>query len=524
MFCRKCGSQIKDGVKFCVKCGSPVDQTDNSASKSKDRIKDVKGKRKSKVSKKIIGIACVLAVVLVAIIVWRVSPFFQQKYEGEIIFETEYDIEGYFQECFIVSKNDGMLYGVLDMEGEEIIPIKYDYITVGNYYEVMEGDDITAYLCAVYEDEYTLFNTKGKEIFSSEEYTIGTLYQECFVVSKNDGVLYGVLDIKGEEVIPVRYDSVYFLYTEIEGEGITPYFSAKYEDEYTVFDIEGNKIMQSDSYISQIVGEIETTEETYFKSISDGYRTIVTYDSQGDIVNNISLELSIQMDEEDIIQNFRWITEDCFVFELIDYSSDSSRGVWYAMVYANGEIQYLSEGVFGEEYVYEDEYIFEVCYDSGGETVKCYAIDAKGNLRSGGTELFTDSAEYYVDESGELVYSVEADGETDWGEVEFEEINRKLYESNGTWKLVDDEGEAVYDERYYSCFVMNYCYFLSNEDNELCMINSYGNKVIDYGWLEVKNNAVYFLGWQVQEDKFFVGDDGICFAFYDDVYFFSNLE
>lgn len=29
MFCRKCGKEVKDGLKFCTNCGAPLNQTSN---------------------------------------------------------------------------------------------------------------------------------------------------------------------------------------------------------------------------------------------------------------------------------------------------------------------------------------------------------------------------------------------------------------------------------------------------------------------------------------------------------------
>lgn len=41
---------------------------------------------------------------------------------------TEYDLEDYASGYIIVSKNDGLLYGVIDKEGNEVIPVEYDNI------------------------------------------------------------------------------------------------------------------------------------------------------------------------------------------------------------------------------------------------------------------------------------------------------------------------------------------------------------------------------------------------------------
>lgn len=43
MFCTKCGNQIKDGFKFCPKCGTPVYvEKEKAESENKTRVDDVK--------------------------------------------------------------------------------------------------------------------------------------------------------------------------------------------------------------------------------------------------------------------------------------------------------------------------------------------------------------------------------------------------------------------------------------------------------------------------------------------------
>ena len=36
MFCRNCGAQLKEGAKFCPKCGTPVTQTQSTAGQQYD--------------------------------------------------------------------------------------------------------------------------------------------------------------------------------------------------------------------------------------------------------------------------------------------------------------------------------------------------------------------------------------------------------------------------------------------------------------------------------------------------------
>ena len=97
-----------------------------------------------------------------------------------LLFSTEYDVVDYCQGCFIVSKNDGLLYGVLDMHGNELIPCDYDEIEFLNKDAVINGkeDELLIDLC--YENLHTIIDNTGEIIIENRreyirciEYEIG---------------------------------------------------------------------------------------------------------------------------------------------------------------------------------------------------------------------------------------------------------------------------------------------------------------------------------------------------------------
>ena len=80
-------------------------------------------------------------------------------------------------------------------------------------------------------------------IFMREK-NVGSLfsYGIRFIVSKPDCMIYGVLDIEGNEIIPVIYNEIKLLHgkgraAELTG---TRYFKAKYKNTYIIFDYDGN--------------------------------------------------------------------------------------------------------------------------------------------------------------------------------------------------------------------------------------------------------------------------------------------
>ena len=51
MFCTKCGNQIKDGFKFCPKCGTPIYvEKEKDESEVKSQVEEVKKKASSSIA------------------------------------------------------------------------------------------------------------------------------------------------------------------------------------------------------------------------------------------------------------------------------------------------------------------------------------------------------------------------------------------------------------------------------------------------------------------------------------------
>jgi hypothetical protein len=81
-----------------------------------------------------------------------------------------------------------------------------------------------------------------------------------------------------------------------------------------------------------------------------------------------------------------------------------------------------------------------------------------------------------------------------------------LYTSNDTWKLVDDNNNPIYDERYFKKYEIdgeNNCFALENEDTQICLFNRNAKLMVDYGILEMRNDNLYLNGESatVYEDK-----------------------
>lgn len=98
-------------------------------------------------------------------------------------------------------KKDGK-YGMINLEGKELIPCEYDEITA------MEG--IRDTFKAIKEGKRGIFNQEGKEIIPMQYTDIANLgkdSKEGFIVKQEDGK-YGVVDYSNQTVLENKYEEV----------------------------------------------------------------------------------------------------------------------------------------------------------------------------------------------------------------------------------------------------------------------------------------------------------------------------
>lgn len=98
MFCRKCGQEIKEGAKFCVKCGTPVSgdapfsqNTDAVPAPKKEQAAPKAQPQEKKKSGKglIIALVCVILILLGIVVALAVYYFSQSKNESNSRWEVE---------------------------------------------------------------------------------------------------------------------------------------------------------------------------------------------------------------------------------------------------------------------------------------------------------------------------------------------------------------------------------------------------------------------------------------------------
>lgn len=348
-----------------------------------------------------------------------------QQHSGDIVIETEYDVKEYCKNCFIVSKNDDLLYGLLDISGNEILQVKYDDLSFLNLNQVREGKNENVYIDAEYEGQHQIFDSLGNRIFDEDvsviNYSYGKGDEDSAFWFANDKVNKIAKIYKEDRTLIQEID--YSQYSDLAMKWCCP--------DYYFATILNNKI----------------------KGNSIKVKTIATY-----LYNKSGI-----------------LTEQWDAAQLLDHLGYENNVYYFWLLFEDAS--------YGK-----------------------YLLDSNGK-----TELLEKMTQQEATQeiASAFISQPEAqDVEREWKLGKNKEL--RLYYSNETFKLENEYGEPLYDERYYECYHENGCYILMNEDNQACVINGNGSRVIDYGWLEVRGNQMYFLGKQLDTDHFLNGGDVIC--------------
>ncbi len=341
---------------------------------------------------------------------------------------------------------------------------------------------------------------KNGDIVFSTEYRIEDYREGCFIVSKSDGLLYGVLDDEGNEIISLKYDNIEFLDANtINREN--QFLVIEYEGEKKIINSKGEIVIDKDINIIQYKLPIKYDENTPCFIYRDGGKMIL-YKENGDIV----LERDYGKHDETAI-NF--ISDKYFVVSQTDINWESQSK---AEISGGGVTLYDMEGekinswdncnMFNRLFIDGDKVFFYVASENAYHKK---IVDKDGNVEEDENIYGMKELENAIKADLYPNYTEEINTDKDTYGLE----NGILYKSNKTWKLTDEYGKAIYDERYYDCKEINGCYLLKNEDNEICLISSKGIKLIDYGHLTKKVNEIYFMNTELTEKTLFASAEKV---------------
>lgn len=262
MYCKKCGNEIKEGMKFCENCGTPVVEQNNNS--------EISTKQKKRISKKIV-IALVTAAVVIAALIVLLVNLFSPKYD----LTSMYDIE--------ITGGSG--YASASCYKKEAEFAKFEKEIKAKYPKVLFGYELNGDNQYKYKDSWTGELKEGYVEFSdlvdvgdpipSENIKNGTVVKVVIKVNEEVCMKYGIKGLKGGTI-------------EKKAEGLK-----KVNNSLDVFDgvelkLEDDNTENLDPYLSPSVvynGKISDVNKNSFEVTAKGDgKYLVTYVGESSIV------------------------------------------------------------------------------------------------------------------------------------------------------------------------------------------------------------------------------------------------
>ena len=197
---------------------------------------------------------------------------------GDILIPMEYDALGTFIDGKVFAKKDTKI-GVLNEEGEEVLPLQYDEIYMGenNTFIMKEGSI------------YSSCDLKTKTTLNIDEvYKVN----EKILIFSNENK-FGIMNYKGEIIIPNTFDEISTFIDKI--------FIGYKEQKYSLYNLKNEKISGDYDFIEQI-GNNE-------------------YKGGNNEIGNYAF-LSAYISTEDKYENIRKYDESIYIGELKNDTSD----------------------------------------------------------------------------------------------------------------------------------------------------------------------------------------------------------
>lgn len=233
MYCGKCGKELAGEEKFCPRCGSPIPRAGKNS---------IHKKKRHKARKIFIGVVCILIMAGVGTAIYQFvyKDIFGEQYlavvvnqdekwgyineKGKEVIPCEYDYAHYVWTNGVTiigekteENKEGYKFGLIDAKGKMVIEPKYDRFGMGNGIIAMaeqvglndEGESVF---------EWGFFNSQGEMITDFKYQDVESLFVNkngLTVVSNtvdlNGNTInkYGVVNEKGEEIIPLEYTYIW---------------------------------------------------------------------------------------------------------------------------------------------------------------------------------------------------------------------------------------------------------------------------------------------------------------------------
>lgn len=374
------------------------------------------------------------------------------------------------------------------------------------------------------QQEQLVTNSSLSTDYHIEDYENGYL-----IISKSDGLLFGVIDRNNNTILPVEYDEISFV--DSNGNTDKQYFCARYENQYTLFDEQGTKLIENSIYpIDSVNYEIAPSDNMpllfYTKPTAEqtlDFSELIFYNENGSIKSNIKLENGIS--SKPLLLSTEYVNENFFIMTITAFQSTNPNATLTYMYDYDGKVlkKWKKSSIShcntrGDS---ENDYYVYI-QNLGTKKVDKVYIDSNGNCKS---------VDHYTANEFQHEYMENQQASTPI-DVYYLGTNNEnvIYKSNDTWKYESKTGTPIYDTRYYSCKSFDKSYLLSNENNDVCVITQNGKKVIDYGSITYDGDENYSYNGTTLDsyNNFFSDNSSVCIVTKEDgleeAHFFSEIE
>ena len=387
--------------------------------------------------------------------------------KNEEIFENYEQIEAiqnydknnnlWYESDILKVKNNGK-YGIINMEGKELLPCEYDEITA------LEGIKNT--LKITKDGKYGISDNTGKILLKPEYAEVTNLGQdnkEGFIIKSEDGK-YGIVDYSNAQVLETKYEEIYKIYGN-------DFYVVKQDGKTSLIKKDGTVVLNEG--FDEISAILKNTENVIIYKKSNKYGVMKT-------TGEITIEANY--DELKETKSGIFIAKKDEKYGVIDLQNNQKVEFKY---------QTMSYNEKADLYIAEDENFNNDLLDSS------YTVKQTGIL----VEL-NDEKEYI---------EMSQNGEYKYYNFKFEEKNVTdilssntlfLSKKDGKYGFVDKEGNVVVDYIYDDATEQNtYGYAGIKKDGKWGAIDNKGNVIQEPTYELEEYLKVDFIGrWHLGKD------------------------
>ena len=387
--------------------------------------------------------------------------------KNEEIFENYEQIEAiqnydknnnlWYESDILKVKNNGK-YGIINMEGKELLPCEYDEITA------LEGIKNT--LKITKDGKYGISDNTGKILLKPEYAEVTNLGQdnkEGFIIKSEDGK-YGIVDYSNAQVLETKYEEIYKIYGN-------DFYVVKQDGKQSLIKQDGTVVLNEG--FDEISAILKNTENGIIYKKSNKYGVMKT-------TGEITIEANY--DELKETKSGIFIAKKDEKYGVIDLQNNQKVEFKY---------QTMSYNEKADLYIAEDENFNNDLLDSS------YTVKQTGILVD-----LNDEKEYI---------EMSQNGEYKYYNFKFEEKNVTdilssntlfLSKKDGKYGFVDKEGNVVVDYIYDDATEQNtYGYAGIKKDGKWGAIDNKGNVIQEPTYELEEYLKVDFIGrWHLGKD------------------------